>query len=165
LAAALDGFDEDAVAETLLDLLGGDGERRQWAAQVARRLGRAEDTGILVTLVHDPEPEVRAVAAMGLASLVAAREGGQVALTGLLQCLRDPGAVVPYHAASVLAGSPMRSSEAADALASMRTHISARVRSIAVGADSSYAAYDEHPISEEDGWGDLESFRQAAGSS
>ena len=31
--------------------------------------------------------------------------------------------------------------------------------------DASYAAYDEHPIDEPDEWGDLASFRQAAGAS
>jgi len=31
--------------------------------------------------------------------------------------------------------------------------------------DASYRAYDEHPLSDVDEWGDLESFREAAGSS
>lgn len=31
--------------------------------------------------------------------------------------------------------------------------------------DVAYQAYDEHPLSEPDQWGDLESFREAAGSS
>ena len=31
-------------------------------------------------------------------------------------------------------------------------------------ADRSYAAYDEHPLDEPDAWGDLASFRAAAGS-
>ncbi|HET9871724.1 MAG TPA: hypothetical protein VFP89_03885 [Propionibacteriaceae bacterium] len=31
--------------------------------------------------------------------------------------------------------------------------------------DASYVAYDEHPIDEPDGWGDLASFRQVAASS
>jgi Arc/MetJ family transcription regulator len=31
--------------------------------------------------------------------------------------------------------------------------------------DVSYAAYDEHPLDEPDEWGDLASFRAAAGSS
>ena len=31
--------------------------------------------------------------------------------------------------------------------------------------NASYAAYDEHPIDEPDEWGDLASFRQAAGAS
>lgn len=39
----------------------------------------------------------------------------------------------------------------------------ARHRSMEV--DRSYAAYDEHPLSEPDEWGDLESFRRAASAS
>ncbi len=31
--------------------------------------------------------------------------------------------------------------------------------------DDAYRAYDEHPLGEADDWGDLESFRTAAGSS
>jgi hypothetical protein len=31
--------------------------------------------------------------------------------------------------------------------------------------DASYAAYDEHPLDEPDAWGDLASFRRAAGAS
>jgi hypothetical protein len=31
--------------------------------------------------------------------------------------------------------------------------------------DASYAVYDEHPINEPDEWGDLASFRRAAGAS
>jgi hypothetical protein len=31
--------------------------------------------------------------------------------------------------------------------------------------DAAYAAYDEHPLSEPDAWGDLESFLDAAGRS
>ena len=46
--------------------------------------------------------------------------------------------------------------EALEAL--LRRHRSAEV-------DASYAAYDEHPIDEPDGWGNLDSFRQAAAAS
>jgi len=35
----------------------------------------------------------------------------------------------------------------------------------AVEIDTSYAAYDEHPIGEHDEWGDLASFREAAAAS
>lgn len=35
----------------------------------------------------------------------------------------------------------------------------------AVEIDASYAAYEEHPLHEADDWGDLASFRQAAGAS
>ncbi len=31
--------------------------------------------------------------------------------------------------------------------------------------DTTYAAYDEHPVADPDEWGDLESFREAAAAS
>lgn len=43
------------------------------------------------------------------------------------------------------------------------TALLARHRSAEV--DASYAAYDEHPLEEPDAWGDLASFRRAAGAS
>jgi hypothetical protein len=39
----------------------------------------------------------------------------------------------------------------------------ARHRSAQV--DAAYAAYDEHPLAEQDEWGDLATFREAAGAS
>lgn len=38
-------------------------------------------------------------------------------------------------------------------------------RQRAAEIDASYAAYDEHPLEEDDEWGDLASFRAAAGAS
>jgi hypothetical protein len=38
-------------------------------------------------------------------------------------------------------------------------------RNRAAEVDASYAAYDEHPIDEPDEWGDLASWRRAAGDS
>jgi hypothetical protein len=35
----------------------------------------------------------------------------------------------------------------------------------AAEVDATYAAYDEHPLDEPDEWGDLASFRRAAGAS
>lgn len=43
------------------------------------------------------------------------------------------------------------------------TALLARHRSAEV--DASYAAYDKHPLDEPDDWGDLASWRQAAGDS
>ncbi len=39
------------------------------------------------------------------------------------------------------------------------------VRHRSAEIDASYVAYDEHPIDEPDGWGDLASFRRAAAAS
>lgn len=38
-------------------------------------------------------------------------------------------------------------------------------RNRAVEIDAAYAAYDSHPLDSNDEWGDLESFRKAAGAS
>lgn len=38
-------------------------------------------------------------------------------------------------------------------------------RDRAAKVDAAYAAYDEHPLTENDEWGDLNSFREAAGAS
>jgi len=43
------------------------------------------------------------------------------------------------------------------------TALVARHRSAEI--DAAYSAYDEHPLDEPDEWGDLASFRDAAGSS
>ena len=43
------------------------------------------------------------------------------------------------------------------------TALLARLRSAAV--DASYATYDEHPVEEPDEWGDLATWRRAAGAS
>jgi len=162
LAAALEILDEDAMATRVLDLLGGNEKRRQWAAQVARRLNRPDYTGVLVALIHDEDPAVRAVAAMGLATLVASGQGGVIAESGLRDSLRDPGVLVPRKIASVLADSSTASDAANDALFTLRTHASAAVRSIALGVDARYAAYQSHPLDEPDEWGDLETFHAAA---
>jgi len=38
-------------------------------------------------------------------------------------------------------------------------------RDRAAEVDAAYAAYDDHPLDEADAWGDLASFRRAAGAS
>jgi hypothetical protein len=162
LAAALEILDEGVMATKVLELLGGNEKHRQWAAQVARRLNRPDYTGVLVALIHDEEPAVRAVAAMSLATLVASGEGGVIAESGLRDSLRDTGVLVPRHVASVIANSPTRSDAANEALVMLRTHASAAVRSTAFGVDARYAAYRSHPLGEPDEWGDLETFHAAA---
>ena len=39
------------------------------------------------------------------------------------------------------------------------------IRHRSAEVDASYAAYEEHPLAEPDGWGDLASFRRAAAAS
>lgn len=135
LAAALGGLNDDEGADRLLELLSGDSDHRCWAARVASRLARPADTGVLVVLAHDPEPEVRATAASGLASLVATARGGELAVNVLQRCLQDPGTKVPLGIALTLAGVSDRSPDAEVALTVLRGHASAYVRTTATGAN------------------------------
>jgi HEAT repeat protein len=104
LAAALGTWEDTPVSRGLVHLLAGDAYHRRWAAQVTRRLTRPEDVGVLAALANDDDPGVRASAAAGLASLVAADEGGEMAAEGLEHCLRDPGTRVLANIAAVLLG-------------------------------------------------------------
>jgi hypothetical protein len=161
LAVALGVLDEGAVANRMLDLLSGDPDRRQWAARVAHRLNRPDYTSVLVTLIHDTDPSVRAVAATGLCSLVAAGTGGPIVLEALRRTLSDPGLRVPLSVASALRGISKRSEAANDVLNTLQQHASAVVRMAACGIDSHFAAYEEFPLDKTDAWGDLDSFHNA----
>lgn len=131
LAAALGALDPEQAAGRLLDLLAGDADHRQWGAWLAKSLGRAEDTGVLVSLTQDAEPAVRAAAAGALASLVTIGRGGPLATEALQRCLADPGTRVPASIARTLAAGPARSSAAEEALTHLHGHASARVRALA----------------------------------
>jgi hypothetical protein len=50
-----------------------------------------------------------------------------------------------------------------DQLAEALAALLSRLRAATI--DAAYAAYDEHPLAERDEWGDLASFRTAAGAS
>jgi hypothetical protein len=128
LAVALGPPDPIWSTGILLDLLSGRAHHRYWAALVARRLRRPQDIGVLVDLAHDPDPDVRAGAAAGLASLVSTVPEDDIVRGALQQCLRDPGRKVPATIAVVLAGDDHRGQVAQDTLDQLRTHPSAFVR-------------------------------------
>ncbi len=128
LAVALGPPDPNWSTGILLDLLSGRAGHRYWAALVARRLRRPQDIGVLVDLAHDPDPDVRAGAAAGLASLVSAVPEDDIVRGALQQCLRDPGRKVAATIAVVLAGDDHRGQVAQDTLDQLRTHPSAFVR-------------------------------------
>jgi hypothetical protein len=131
LVVALGGLDADDSLDRLTDLVAGEREDRQWAAQVAGQVGRPEDVGILIVLAADGDPGVRAAAASGLAALVAKGQGGPAVRRALGQCISDPGAHVPEHIAATLraAGGDV----AEELLAILREHPSAHVRAYAIG--------------------------------
>jgi hypothetical protein len=134
LAVALGPPDPTWSTRILLDLLSGRPDHRYWAALIARRLKRPQDTGVLVSLTQDPDPDVRAGAAAGLASLVSTEPEDSIVASALQHCLRDPGRKVPATIAVVLADASDRGPVARHALAELRTHPSAFVRATAARA-------------------------------
>jgi hypothetical protein len=134
LAVALGPPDPNWSTRILLDLLSGRPDHRYWAALIARRLRRPQDTGILVSLTQDPDPDVRAGAAAGLASLVSTEPEDSIVASALQRCLRDPGRKVPATIAVVLAEASDRGAVARHALDELRTHPSAFVRATAARA-------------------------------
>jgi hypothetical protein len=135
LEAALGALDQEGAATRIIDLLAGDATHRRWAAHVAVRLGHDQEIGILATLIEDDEVGVRATAAAGLASLVAADRGGALAVNALRRAAREPGVVVPRSIADVLRLTSERSSVAQQVLDELRSHASATVRRIVAEPD------------------------------
>jgi len=131
LAASLGALDEAATASGLLSLLAGGSEQREWAAKVARRLGRPEDTGVLVTLAQDPEPEVRAAAAVGLALMVIAGTGGADASNAVKRCALDPGVQVQGSIVNTLSGAPISGPASKEPLTELLSSPSAYIRATA----------------------------------
>jgi Domain of unknown function (DUF4365) len=121
-------LDPDGAADRVLDLLAQDSHHRQWAAHVATRMGQQTDVGILSALIEDSDVSVRAVAAAGLASLVAAGQGGALAMTGLRRSAAESGVLVPLNVADVLSRAETLTAEAEPVLDDLRNHPSARVR-------------------------------------
>ncbi len=133
LEAALGALDPDGAADRVLDLLAQDSAHRQWAAHVATRLGQPTDVGILAALIEDPDVSVRAIAAAGIASLVAGGRGGALAVTALRRSASESGVLVPLNVADVLSRAETLTAEAEQVLDDLRNHPSARVRSRANG--------------------------------
>lgn len=135
LAVALGAFDDAATDERLLEMLSGNSAARKWAARLARRVVRPEDVGVLATLANDIEPDVRATASAGLASIVAAGHGGAIAHRALLAVTADPGTLTPIAVAGTLRDAPRRGELADEVLAKLRGHMSAAVRASVARAE------------------------------
>jgi len=65
----------------------------------------------------------------------------------------------------LLASARQARSELSDAALIDQALAALLARQRAAEIDGAYGAYDEHPLHESDEWGDLESFRSAAGAS
>jgi uncharacterized protein DUF4365 len=134
LILALGAVEPYESSARLVDLLGGGPADRRWAAHVAARADGQEHLGLLVTLAADAVPSVRAAAARGLATAVAAADAGPLARRALEVCIEDPGTLVPNHIAAALQAAGGETAEAF--LSRLREHISAYVREAAAGRDT-----------------------------
>ena len=142
LAAAIGALDPSVEADCIASLLRGGTSDRKWAAFTVRYIETAESAGTLAALSSDPQPEVRAAAAAGLARLAVAGVGGPQAASALRACLDDPGIQVPAQMAATLGD---LSGPAADHLREpLRGHQSARVRRMA-GREASTGRHQEPP--------------------
>jgi len=128
LAVALGAYDEEGTSEQLLKLLTGTDDERLWVVGIAGRKRMPEHIGLLVGLCQAPEPDLRANAGAALATIVAAGNGGTLAITGLRSCVADPGTRVPQLIAKALVEASSLTPEAQDALNALRDHPSAMVR-------------------------------------
>jgi hypothetical protein len=137
LEAALGALDDDDAASRVIMLLAGAPQDRQWAVHVAHRLGAAEYTGILVALTDDQDVAVRASAASALAVLARDDKGGPLAAAALLRAASEPGVLVPQEIAGALASAEELPPPAKKVLEQLRSHPSARVRTLARGDPSS----------------------------
>jgi hypothetical protein len=128
LAVALNAFSIDIASDHLLDLLAGDSRSQQWAAVVARRLGRPEDIGVLAGLTEARDPGVRAGAAASLARLAAAGNDSALVMGRLQRSILDTGTRVPVAIAEALANVPERYRGTDELLTVLRDHVSTKVR-------------------------------------
>ncbi|WP_280478878.1 hypothetical protein [Nocardia asiatica] len=122
LAAHLGVLEPAAAATALAQLLAGAAEQCIGAVWLAYELGRPEDLGILLTLAHDAEADVRAAAASALRRFAGGR-GNPAVETTVRQLARDPGITVARALVSVLDASHDN-----EVLAELGDHIAASVR-------------------------------------
>ena len=129
----------NGIGAAFVRLLGGTTDQRRWAARFAwYRAVRdpapvAESTaiGALITLVHDNDPQTRALAASGLAMLLAARSLDPGVTAALEVAVDDPGIRVPEALARHLADADPRNPTAKNLLARLTEHTYKPVRTAA----------------------------------
>ncbi|MBG0818172.1 DUF4365 domain-containing protein [Planomonospora sp. ID82291] len=130
---------ESADLDTLLKMLAGQPQDRQWAARVAGQLtttSQSETAGILISLASDEHPSVRSTAAAQLAYLVGEGIAGPAMSRAFERCLDDPGVSVPNAIAHALATFSQENEVAYRVLSRLRDHPSAQVRAVCRQAQS-----------------------------
>lgn len=128
LAIALETIGEEAAAEHIMRLSTGTVQDRVLAARIACHSDQLENPWLCITLSQDPDPRVRANTAAAIATLVAAGEGGDLAVAAFQSCLTDSGTYVARAIAEALTAAATLAPIAQDALATLHNHPSARVR-------------------------------------
>lgn len=131
LAARLGPSDPTQIATRISPPLHGESYKRQWAARTITHVDRPERSGMLVALVNDADPDVRAAAAAGLAFVASHEPRDQFIEEGLHRALGDPGTRVAASIAPVLARSDQSTDLVIEALTELNEHPSAYVRSTA----------------------------------
>jgi HEAT repeat protein len=97
LAIALGALPEEKSHEYLLDLLGGDWSERLWVAHAIVARGGGEESQLLIGLLQDQVPDVRATAAGALARLLGNGHGDDLLAKALRRALTDPGVSVAWE--------------------------------------------------------------------
>lgn len=135
LAMELGAIDLEDSPDPYLDLLTGEYRQRIWAANIAARLGRLPDFGVLVALTDDAHPAVRAAAAAGLAYHAASGDGGELVLSALRRSISDPGMLAPRAVARQLAAVDVRGPASEAMLRELSAHSVAEVAEAAQGKE------------------------------
>ncbi|GAA4893156.1 DUF4365 domain-containing protein [Actinomycetospora straminea] len=126
----------------LLDLLGGDRRDRRWAAYIARHDSEPAGAGLLVALLQDTDPIVRAEA---VDSIVSRAENDpdvhSLRDTALDRAATDPGTVVTQNlVAAIERSTTLTDAHRAELLRRLTEHSSATVRSRAKKAQKTPSA-------------------------
>ena len=130
LAIGLGAYDDETVADRLLELLRGDDVARVRALAAIEKLGIPEThVGIPVALTGDSDPYVRAWAAALLAQYVNRGGRHELAVAALRAAADDPGTIVPEAIANAL--NDPNTPTARNVLLALTDHRSATVRVVA----------------------------------
>lgn len=117
-----------------LKLLEGSLSERRWAARVMWHVGEGSTalaTGLLLSLVHDADPVVRATAVIGLVRFVRAGQINDVILGAIDTAAREDALRVPRALAESLAAKPAAATQSPtedDLLAGVRTYLAGHPR-------------------------------------
>jgi hypothetical protein len=131
LALALGALEETESRERLLDLMAGSEQERRWAAHAIAVRGVPAEAPLLIGLLQDGDPNVRAIAAGAMAQLQARACSDDLADRALERALKDPGTWVAASVVGTLEGEAKLSQESEAIVVELKSHPSAHVRASA----------------------------------